>query len=334
MADQDTPDTIPTKGTNAYLDYVIELAKGPTLEQGVINEPRMYFDILDTAADLTTETFGNPDAIYNRELFPVRLTHLTAAVRWTGAGGSAALPSLIQAAALQLRYHDQFYMSAQALPIPVWANKPVAAPDVVSPAMSAWDFVSGGSKPPILAKQDTFQVQVRCDDPDATLVDANNPLPVTVTFTGFGLLSRRPYIFSSGVQLTSFGTIVPISANGYRNDGNEPIIITDMTVLVGPQQTNQVFQPGDIRRISLNVRQVGSGTGSWWFSGPNGTSVCPASLLGITTGRAVVHQFPGIGQLFGPADGITVMVQHTQNPALNDFVLPLVLGFAGYIMVT
>lgn len=327
----DATDEIPQKGTNNYLDYVIQLAKGPTLEEGVVNEPRLYYDALSVLPDPTVETAGTPDAIYNRELFPVRLTHMTAAIGW-GVAELSFPPILIQMYGLQLRYHDQFYMNSNPVAIPAWCNKVVAAPDVSSAAMSAWDFIASGSRPPILSKQDTFQVDVRCDDQVPDFVDAENPLAVTVTFTGFGILSRRPYLFSGTANLTEVLTRKSISASNFRNDGNEPIIITDMTVLVGPQSDDDVFLGGDIRRVSLNVRQVGSGTGSWWFAGTKNDSLCPASLLGVTTGRAVVHQFPGVGQLFGPADGMSLMMQPLR--ALIDVPVSIDIGFIGYIMVT
>lgn len=328
---------IPTKGTNDYLDYVISLAKGPTLEQGVINEPRLYYDMIVSVPTPNVEVQGTPDSIYNRELFPVRITHMTACTGWGDLTqpNTLALPITLQTVGLRLRYHDQFYMNPEFVAIPAWANKVVAAPDINSGAMSAWDFIASGSRPPILAKQDTFQVDVKCDDVNAAFISAASPVPVTVNFTGVGLLSRRPYFLSGTVQLTTPQTRVSIVANNFRNDGNEPIIITDMTVLVGPQVTQQIFIAGDIRRVSLNVRQVGSGTGSWWFqSNGSNPSLCPASVLGLTTGRAVVHQFPGVGQLFGPADGISYAVQRVKpdNAIPND--IPVNLAFVGYIMVT
>jgi hypothetical protein len=328
----DQAQPIPTKGSSEYVDYVISLAKGPTLEQGVINEPRLYYDIITTPADQAAQTNGTPDVVFNRELFPVRLTHLSANVAW--GFGNENIPTLLQQVALQLRYHDQFYMNPNPVVVPAWANKVVAAPDVNSSAMSAWDFTTSAGRPPILAKQDTFQVDVRCDDPTNQFIGADNPLPVTVSFTGFGLLTKRPYFFSGTVTLVAQQNIVSIPAGNFRNDGNEPIVITDMTVLCGGQADlrQQVFIPGDIRRISVNVRQVGSGTGSWWFAGPPNNRVCPASLLGLTTGRAVVHQFPGMGQLFGPGDGITLTVQRVGVSV--PFQVPLAVGVAGYIMVT
>jgi hypothetical protein len=329
--------TIPEKGTGAYQDYVISLAMGPTLEEGVVNEPRLYYDMLsvDLAAQ-NVEVQGAPDAIYNRELFPVRLTHLTASTGW--ATLSQVVPPLfLQLIGLRLRYHDQFYMNPEFVSIAAWANKVVAAPDVNSAAMSAWDFIASGSRPPILAKQDTFQVDVQCDDVDANTISATAPLPVTVSFTGFGALSRRPYFLSGTVLLTAPTKRTSVVASNFRNDGNEPIIITDMTVLVGAQFVNSVLIAGDIRRVSLNVRQVGSGTGSWWLQS-NGQlpSLCPAALLGITTGRAVVHQFPGMGQLFGPADGMTLAMQPTKFPVVDNLGhnVPVNVAFVGYIMVT
>lgn len=327
---------IPPKGTGDYLDYVTSLAKGPTLEEGVINEPRLYYDQIVADPSSTVEVQGTPDSIYNRELFPVRLTHMTASTTW-GTDPSTTVPPLyLQLVGLRLRYHDQFYMNPEFVSIAAWTNKVVATPDINAGAMSTWDFIASGSKPPILAKQDTFQVDVQCNDANATYINPGNPLPVTVSFTGFGLLSRRLYFLSGTLQLTAPSKRVSIVANNFRNDGNEPIILTDMTVLVGPQQTSTTFLAGDIRRVSLNVRQVGSGTGSWWLqSNGSNPSLCPASLLGLTTGNAVVHQFPGMGQLFGPADGISLAIQRTLGPDPNQqYVVPVSLGFVGYIMVT
>jgi hypothetical protein len=218
-------------------------------------------------------------------------------------------------------------MNPNPLPLTLWGNKPVAAPEAFSAGNAHWDFVANG-QPFVLAVRDTMVVRVELQDtaPPASAV------PVYVAFHGVGALSKRPYIFTGSVLLADTSA-VDISNPDFRNDGSEPVVITDLTVSVGGEVDN-ADPTGAIGRIRIGVRQVGNGTQANWFSGPqNLVPPAPrpqATLLGLTTGRAVVHQFPGDGLFWEPGEGITAEVR----ALVDDLEAVLCLAFAGYITVT
>lgn len=324
-------EAIPPRGSEQYIDYVVNLAKG-RVRQGIINEPRAFFDIVPLPAQAAPAvgivTPGNPGVFENGEQFPIRLTHMLAAVSFLDDDGNEDDQFNIQSIGLRLIFHDQYYMNPQFLPLPLWGNKVVAASDVVSFNTSAWDFVENG-EPFVLSARDTLTVTVQLND----LVDPGNDIPVTVAFTGFGVLSKRPYLLSSRRNLDSI-VATNLSTVDMRNDGSEPIVITDMTVNVGAE-AGAVDPRGVIGRVSLNVRQNGNGTNARWFQGPTNPVNIPnmqATLAGVTSGRAVVHQFPGDGLLWQPGEGITVEAQ-ALNIIEEDFASRLALAFTGYIMV-
>lgn len=321
---------IPNKGDPDYVDYVLRMSQRGVLRQGVINEPRAFYDEIVVNPN-GTETAGSPGVFVNGEEFPVRLTHMLAAIRFLNTDEpppTIADPLLIQQIGLRLVFHNQFYMNPEFLPLPIWGNKTVALAQQIDGACSAWDFVANG-QPFVLSARDTLQVQVQLRDDAAPAV----AVPVTVAFTGFGMLSKRPYILNSQILLDD---LAPITMNtvDYRNDGTEPIVVTDMMVNVGPAGAPR----GNIDRVSLNVRQVGNGTNGDWFRGPT-TPVAinrmQATLCGLTSGRAIVHQFPGDGVIWEPAEGITLAARNlTVLVPPENFNVVLVLAFLGYIMVT
>jgi hypothetical protein len=143
-------------------------------------------------------------------------------------------------------------------------------------------------------------------------------------------LSKRPYFLNSQVQLTD---VVPVNMTtvDFRNDGSEPIVVTDMTMNVAGEIEN-VDPTGSIGRVSIQIRQIGNGTNANWFDGP---PVGPGmrmqgTLLGVTSGRAVVHQFPGDGLIWEPGEGITLEAQLLAPNTTSR----LTVAFSGYIMVT
>jgi hypothetical protein len=317
---------LPPKGTSEYLDYVIQLGK-TLLSKGIINEPRLFFDEITLNSDRNIITSGQPEVFYNGEQFPIRLTHIVAAVRYltTDAQPSVANPLDVGRIGVRFQFHNQFYMNREPLPLTLWGNKVVAAPEAFSAGNAHWDFVACG-QPLVLAVRDTFQIRVQLQDAS----DPSDAVPVAVAFHGIGALSHRPYILTGSVQLETTQPL-DFTSPDFTNSGSEPILITDMTVTVGAA-IDQSDPTGAIGRIRIKIRQVGNGTQADWFVGPQNINAPypQATLLGLSTGRAVVHQFPGDGMIWNPGEGVTVDVR-----ALVD-ELPdvLCIGMAGYIMVS
>ena len=314
----------PQKGDRDYLDYVVRLGTSG-IRQGVINEPRIYWDEVPQNSSATFITEGTPGVFINGEQFPVRLTHMSAGVRFLDQGDDVDDTAGIQRIGLRMVYHDQFYMSPQFLPLPVWANKLIAMPTPQGFGNSHWDFVANG-QPFVLSARDTLTVTVQLQEE----VAGPATIPVNVIFTGIGALSKRPYLLNGAANLANL-TQTDLSTVDVRNDGSEPIVITDMVANIGGPSNNS--PAGQIGRLRLNIKQIGNGTNARWFSGP-ATPVSipnmPAVLAGITSGRGVVHQFPGDGLIWEPGEGITIQTQAT----IDGVESVLVLGLAGYIMVT
>ncbi len=302
---------------------LVQLAQG-NLDLGILHEPRMFYDVVTLDPDGAI-TNGHAEVFKNGEQFPIRLTHLTASlpVRENGAEPPQVDEREIQRIGLTMRFHDQWYMNQEFLPIPLWGNKVVAAAPQVSVGTSTWRF----DVPFILSARDTLTVQV------ALAETPSSARQVTVTFTGIGMLSGRPYLLSATRLLDSdTATIMPTT--NYRNDGSEPIIVSEMTANVSAPIDDQ-DPTGDIRQLSLQVRQVGNGTNADWFQGPINVDadLMPASLLGVRSGRAVVHQFPGDGLIWEPGEGIDIRlrgfptVEEIPNVNVN-------IALSGYITIT
>jgi len=262
-----------------YTDYVINLATGGSMKSGVLNEPRIFYDVIPQNTSSTVITSGTPGVFVNGEQFPIHLTHLTAAQAYLDQTGAVADEQLIQRIGMRLVFHNQFYMNAQFVPVPLWGNKVVAAPDAVTFGNAHWNFVKNGN-PFVLSARDTLVVRVRLNDASAP----TSGVPVNVITTGFGMLSKRPYLFNSETILTTLQR-TNLSTVDLRNDGLEPIVITDITVTVS-SEVEDSSPVGIIGRVSLNIMQVSNGTGAWWFAGPQTPVPIPemqATLLGVTT---------------------------------------------------
>jgi hypothetical protein len=304
---------------------LVQLA-GPMLEskEGIFHEPRGFYDLIPLNTDGTI-SFGSPDVFQNGEDFPIRLTHMTAALAYMDneAQPSVADEVLIQRVGLRLKFHDTYYMNPEFLPVPIWGNKPVATSDAVSFGTAAWGF----DVPFVLSARDTLKVSVQLNStPPAEGVE------VTVTMDGIGYLSGNPYRLSGKTVLTA----EPKSALNpvfFRNDGAEPIIVSDMTANIssGLDDDDPI---GDIRNLNVQVQQVGNGTNAEWFAGPDnqGTgTLIPAVLLGQRSGRAVVHRFPGDGLIWNPGEGIQLEALGLSEQPPN---VTLILALLGYIVVT
>jgi len=306
-------------------EYMQRLAKRNLVEKDAKHfEPRLFFDSFVFDGQ-TARVFSQPDVYRNGEKFPFRVTHLSASMLFTSdelqnpVGGDERM---IQRYSMRIRAHGVYYQNSDVTPIPLWANKPVAAADVTTLSQSCWRF----DKPFILGNRDTFQVEVSLIvAPDTDLTER-----VAVTFAGLGLYSRMPKILTSEIDLADT-LVATMDTNDFRNDGTEPLEVTHMVVHHTPsvEVTNPV---GNIRNVKLRVRANGNGTNQWWnwTAVSAATQLVPAQLFGLTTGRSVVHELPGDGWLWYPNEGVTVEVE-SQDTSRRDTVL---IAMAGYIMVT
>lgn len=329
---------------NEYQAYLQLLAESNVVD-GVIYEPRGFFDLIPL--DGTREVAGHPEVFRNGEAFPITITHMTASVAYLDKAGESVVDErLLQRIGLYLNFHDQAYMNPpqqlggngagsilRAAPLPTWSNVITSAADALTRGTSSWRF----PKPFILAARDTLNVRTRFyDAPD-------EPVPVSVSFTGIGMISRQPYFFSAVGQWAdaAWHQLDPTGI-AYANDGAEPVMIVDMVVNVQADIT-QADPTGDSRRVYVDVRQIGNGTQAKWFSGPIDVptpgsapqfvpdNAMPGILLGVRTGRALVHQFP-VELVWQPGEGISVIAQALTETVGNNVSLNLAL--TGYITVT
>jgi hypothetical protein len=326
--------------TDEYSAYQQLLSKtNPT--RAVLFEPRAYFNFFQLNG--TQEVPGAPGVFRNGEDFPVFITHLTAAVTMRNQANSADLDErLLQRVGLYLNFHDQYYMNApqqlggggsgsviQASPIPTWSNVPSGGPEALTRGTSSWRFDKGC----VLSTRDSLKVRARLYSIPGAAV------PITVSFTGAGLITHQPYFFSGTVQPTDLGW-VEFDVTNFANDGSEPVMLTDMVVQV-QAEIDDVDPTGDSRRAYISVRQVGNGTGADWFRGPvNMTTpgvgdlipndAVPAVLLGPKSGRSLVHLFPQ-PLVWEPGDGITATMQALIASAGS--TVNVNLGLLGFIAV-
>lgn len=317
MSDNDRIET-----ANRLRAHLVKLSQ-PMLEKGVYNEPRGYYDIIPINQDGSISP-GAPEVFQNGEQFPVRLTHMTAALAYYDNEQQRAVAdeALIQRVGLRLQFHNQFYMNPDFLPVPLWGNKPVATSDAVSYGTSAWGF----DVPFILSARDTMRVSVQLNS-----VPPQEGVEAALSMTGIGLLSGRPYLLAArDVLLDETRTILnPVF---FRNDGSEPIVVADCTVNVS-NGLDDNEPSGDIRNLNVQIQQVGNGTNAEWFQGPDNQptgTLIPAVLLGQRSGRAVVHVFPGDGLIWNPGEGIQLEAIGLSDQIPN---VTLLVAMLGYIMV-
>lgn len=336
---------------NEYVEYMVQMA-AKRLDKGIINEPRVYFDqISDSAVNELAPNFltSSPSTFRNAERFPVRITHMVASQARLESDNDVS-PRGDNTAGLRIRMRDHSYnqktgslgiTASQELPAVYTYNNTAAGTDPASAlSQASWRFTDWG-EPFVLHARDSLEIEVNLTDPEADITITtnqvgpvtaviNNPLTLAVTFLGYGLQSMRPYALTSNVQRFE-DTSTFLQVDDFRNDGDEPIVVTQMSAaIIGPLVSPVVST--DLRRLIFNVRQVGSGTNVRWFQGPIDPTVIalmPADLVGCTTkALTTVHRFP-YPLLWEPGGGVDVDLAITPNN--NGFYTT---AFLGHIMVT
>lgn len=311
-----------------YIDYLVKLAK-KNLEGGIIEEPRLFYDFATIPATAPKTIQFTNNVFRNGEQFPVRITHMIAAVLptfGTSPSGEFTDERLIQHVALRMRWHDTAYMSSFFVPLPLWANKVLGGAESIQQGSTGWVF----DRPVIMSARDSFRVEVEL------VADADVNRNAMLGLSGVGLLSGRPYFFGQSPVTLDDEAKTQIPSRGYINDGAEPVAVTDMvTQLTGV--LDDANPSGDARRACWQIRQIGNGTQANWLVGPSaaapavlGTNLCPGSLLGLSTGRSIVHRFPGDGVIWEPGEGIQAELAPVSGTTDVDGAT-VALGFAGYI---
>jgi hypothetical protein len=303
------------------VDHIVNLA-AEDICNGVIEEPRVFYDVITLLANGLPSS-GDPNTFINGEQFPIRITQASFALRGAVEDDVFVLPDerLLQRVGIRFVFHDQYYQTSAFQPAPLWSNKVVSGPVALTPGVASYTF----DRPAILSARDTLRVVVALE----AATDANTFRRASVSFYGTGVQSKRPYFLGSARNLSTVAQQVVQGAD-FRNDGTEPIALTDMTVELSAQDDDPVGA-GDVRLLRVQVRQLGNGIGADWFIGPQTPlpiGQCFAGLLGFTQGRAVVHQFPGEGLLWEPGEGVRVegSALAAESEGLN-----LIVGLSGYI---
>jgi hypothetical protein len=146
-----------------------------------------------------------------------------------------------------------------------------------------------------------------------------------VAFSGVGLSSHKPYFIASSRTVTTTA-LVNLDPLEYKNDGVEPIAITDVS-FTATGDLNASSPSGDIRTVAFQIQGLGNGTQRPWCIGPSTTALCPGQLLGVTTGRSVVHRFPGDGIIWDPGEGVTIEAILFSSTTVSLQFLVALVGF-------
>jgi hypothetical protein len=314
-------------------DWLVKAAKQIHLD-GVLYEPRVYFDVFSVSSDLSPSQIvqGSPNNIFvNGEQFPVSLQYMTASLLPDIVGEGIADPRLLQRIGLRVRYHDQYYMARTHAPMALWTNEATSAPDFVSPSTATWDF----EQPFVLSARDSLQITVQSLLPLGG--EGGASATVSVSLHGIGLLSERPYFFSGKTTLTD-NSSTNLPTTFFRNDGSEPVVIGGMVLnvfLATPTQAVGLTFPAS--GITVQCRQIGNGTNADWIQGPSPvfSSQTPAVLLGAKTGFCMTHRIPGNGWQWRPGEGIEIDVNNLGLPGNEQepFTYRVGVALLGYIAV-
>lgn len=302
---------------NDRSQQMLQMLSSQNICDGILYEPRIYGQAFQGATAAQPIVESAPEVFRNGENYPVRITHILAAMQYsTGVGADERD---IQAFGLAVRAHDTYYMSPKHSPLPLWHNKRVAASDVVTRSTATWKFW----KPIYMGARDVFDVKFSLA---AAVGEFSGSRRVGVAFNGVGALSRRPkQIVSYRAVVAADGTgELSLNSDDLKNDGLEPLEIHEMVLSVGGESL--ITPTGDIRLASFSVRQVGNGTNQRWTVGADaaGNDRIPAGLWGCHVGRSIVHELPKgadghPGWLWYPGMGVKVEVRDFDDAATSGF---------------
>ncbi len=326
------------ENTPEYEAYLIKLAS-TNIANGVIEEPRLFTERLQTTQDSGPVT-ADPAVFVNGEKFPVRIMYMSMNVvgreadQAPGYAGGFLGENYAQAVGLRLRFHDQFYMRPEFSPLGNWGTQINASSDannLFTSSHKTW-------RPVVLSARDSLEVRARAaPGVFGGVIEPNPEVPwrVTATATGVGIFSKRPYFLSSTLNLNDL-TVRQFDGLDFKNDGAEPILITDMTysavidALGLPNSGAASVAP----LVEVGCRQIGNGTNaSWVINGPGQPNLAPIPNWGTYSGRALIHRFPGQGLIWEPGEGIDLAVTNLGFALQNDVTIDTTISLVGYIAI-
>lgn len=316
--------------------YYQRLAKFNVCD-GIQVEPRLWWNEFVFEAGAGPRVYAPDNVFYNGDEYPVRITHILAAMRPRQTDESPA-PSVlqgderrIQRYGLLVETHDTFYQNSLHVPLPLWHNVCSAGMQAVAPGYASVRF----QKTFPLAQRQSWVIEVQLETtPDEART-------VGITFHGVGRISKRPYLFNGQINLstTTSGNIDPFEL---RSQGGEPVDIWGMSLFCSAiEGANDAA--GDIRQLRVSIRSTGNGTQQNWESGPIPAAgpepIAPAVLWGATTGRAIVHALPQTGPdvygwLVQPGQGFTLSLLNYDTTHQATIEEAVWLAFYGYVIIT
>jgi hypothetical protein len=303
-----------------YIDHLVKLAEKNPCE-GIVEEPRAYFDVIRLPDQTRLPVRSNPQVFENGERYPVLLTHLLAFVRPNYTTNEGFDEALIQRVGMRLVFDNSFYQNADFQALPLWHNVVATGNPTLQRSHACFTF----DRPLILTSRNSLDVRVNLSD---TPTSARR---CEVAFRGTGLLSKQPIVLAGSVDLEN-QLVVTIPLDAYRNLRAEPIALTDMTVLL-TSESSDADAVGDLRPLNIAVRTVGGGTQAEFFIGPSDPAWprMPAYMLGKTTGRCIVHRFPGDGVRLEPGQSFYAELSPLDSTAYD---IDVALSTHGSIFVT
>ena len=329
------------ENTPEYEAYLIKLAE-TNIANGVIEEPRLFTERLQT-----TQSGGpvnaDPAVFMNGEKFPVRIMYMAMNVVGVEGGQQPVTPggflgeNYAQAVGMRLRFHDQFYMRPEFSPLGNWGTQINASSDannLFTSSHKTW-------RPVVLSARDSLEVRARAAPGVFSGLGVpfeptqDSPWRVTATATGVGIFSKRPYFLSSTLLLEDL-TIQQFDGLDFKNDGAEPILITDVTYSAVlerlPGVNTQAISVAPL--VEVGCRQIGNGTNaSWVVNGPGQPNMAPIPNWGTYSGRALIHRFPGQGLIWEPGEGIDISVTNIGYALTNDCTIDTTISLVGYIAI-
>lgn len=275
-----------------YIDHLVRLAEKNPCE-GIVEEPRAYFDVIRLPDQTRLPVRSNPQVFENGERYPVLLTHLLAFIRPNYVDNVTGFDeALIQRVGMRLVFDNSFYQNANFQALPLWHNVVATGNPTLQRSHACFTF----DRPLILTSRNSLDVRVNLAESPAV----NTTRRCEVGFRGVGMLSKQPVVLAGYIDLADQSVQV-LPFDSYRNLRAEPIALTDMTVLLTPDSVLP-DAVGDLRPLNIAIRTIGGGTQAEFFIGPSDPAWprMPAYLLGKTTGRCIVHRFPGDGVRLEP----------------------------------